>query len=86
MGLESIVYPRPAEEFVDVKREPVEATCPSCGSSNVKRYPIVHYMGAKITVKCQDCFHRLSLEEPKPEDHWPPYRPVTADWEASIAG
>jgi hypothetical protein len=48
-------YPRPAEPYVDVPREPVEGSCPECGSSDLKRYPVLSEGGWWNVVKCQDC-------------------------------
>lgn len=83
---DTILYPRPTEPFITVKREPVaDQQCPECGSSDIRRYPLVDWMGAKIATKCQSCFHVLALREPVREDQWPPYWPVTHDWAPSLA-
>lgn len=82
---DTIIYQRPEEKFIHVKKELVEGVvCPECSGKDVRRYPIAHFMGPKIVVKCQDCFHVLELLEPRREDKWPPYCPVTHDWEASL--
>ena len=47
-------YPRPAEPYVDVPREPVEGSCPECGSSELRRYPVLSEGGWWDVVKCQD--------------------------------
>jgi len=86
MGLENIIYPRPTDEFIFVNREPVDATCPKCGSKNVRKYPVASYMGPKIATKCQDCLHRIAMAEPQIEDRWPPFRPLAYDWQRSEAG
>ena len=86
MGIQHMVYPRPTEEFIYVKKEPVDTKCPNCGSANVKKYPIIHHTGPRTVVKCQDCFHRLDMWYPKPEEMWPPFRPATEGWSISRAG
>ena len=86
MGIEHIVYPRPEEEFIYVKKQPVDEKCPECGSANVMRYPVVTYKGPLMVVKCQDCFYRLRYEKAKSEENWPPYQPVSIGWPCSRAG
>lgn len=82
---DTIIYQRPLEKFIYQERTLVEgAVCPECASKDVRRYPIANFMGAKMVVKCQNCFHVLELCTPSLEDKWPPYRPVTHDWEASL--
>lgn len=83
---DTILYQRPEEEFISVKRELVaDAKCPACDSKDVRRYPIVNWMGARIVTKCQACFHVLEIRETVREDKWPPYWPVTHDWAVSLA-
>lgn len=83
---DTILYSRPEQEFISVAREAVaDATCPACGARDVRKYPIVNWMGARIVTKCQDCFHVLDLRETVREDRWPPYWPVTHDWAVSLA-
>jgi hypothetical protein len=55
-------YPRPAEPYVDVPREPVEGTCPECGSSSLRRYPVLSEGGWWNVVKCQDCLCSVERE------------------------
>jgi hypothetical protein len=86
MGIERLVFPPPAEQFISVDRVKVSATCPACGSDDVARYPIANYIGPRMVTRCQSCFEVLSLERPQPEDNWPPFRPAASDWEASRAG
>lgn len=82
---DTIICQRPEEEFISVKKELVEgAVCPKCGSKDVRKYPIANYMGPRIVVKCQNCFNVLEMLIPKREDKWPPYCPVTHDWEVSL--
>ncbi len=80
------MYPNPTEAYIKVERVPVDATCPACGGKDVRRYPVVAALGPRIVIKCQECFHVLSLERPKPEDNWPPFRALAYDWKASRAG
>lgn len=81
-----IIYQPPTEERISVERPLLEGTvCPSCGSTDVRRYPIVWSRGPRMVTKCQACFTTLSVEEPKPEDAWPPFRAVAYDWEVSPA-
>ncbi len=83
MGLDQLSYERPTEQFLYVTREPVEAICPRCKSSNVCRYPIWRFNGFFIGSKCQDCFYILSLDKPKPADRWPPFKAAAWDWPAA---
>ena len=78
--------PRPTEAYLHVARKPVDATCPACASRDVRRYPVVAALGPRIVTKCQDCFHVLALDRPRPEDDWPPFRAVAYDWPSSRAG
>lgn len=81
-----IIYERPTEAQLYVTKEPVAGvTCPECGSTDVRRYPIGASRGPRITVKCQDCYAALSVERPGPDDAWPPFRAVAYDWEVSAA-
>jgi hypothetical protein len=86
MGIERLVFPPPAEQYIEVERVKVEATCPACGSDDVRRYPIANYIGPRMVTKCQACFEVLKLDRPAPEDNWPPFRPAAFDWEPSRAG
>ena len=84
--VDRILYPRPTEERVYAAREPVAgASCPTCASTDVRRYPIANHLGPRITITCQDCLHVLRVERPAPQDNWPPYRAVAYDWEPSLA-
>jgi hypothetical protein len=72
----------PAAARPEVVRVPVAgATCPSCASDDVRRYPISNEFGPRMATKCQACLHILAVERPGPEDDWPPFRSVTRDWE-----
>lgn len=70
---------RPVVERVAVP----DLVCPSCGDRDVRRYPVSDQHGARMATKCQGCLHTLAIERPGPEDDWPPYRSVTADWRPS---
>ena len=81
-----IIYQRPEAPTISVVKTPVDdATCPSCGSDDIARYPIGWVRGPRIVVKCQSCYESLSVERPAPDDRWPPFRSVTADWDVSVA-
>lgn len=82
--VERYIQATPQDDQLTVERVSVEgATCPECGGKDVRRYPIGCGWGARMAVKCQDCLHTLALERPGPDDEWPPFRPLTYDWEAS---
>lgn len=83
---DTILYDRPTEKFVFVKREPmVGAVCPECKSKDVRKYPIANWMGPRIVIKCQTCFHVLEISRPTREDRWPPFQPLTQDWPVALA-
>jgi predicted RNA-binding Zn-ribbon protein involved in translation (DUF1610 family) len=86
MAIDRLVFPVPTEKYLSVERAGVDATCPSCGGDDVRRYPIADHIGPRIVTKCQSCFHVLALDRPSPEDNWPPFRPAAIDWPASRAG
>lgn len=86
MGVERMLFPRPEAERLTVERLPVNATCPSCGSSEVARYPVANFIGPRMVTKCQACFHHLAIDVPSYDDHWPPWRSATHDWVASRVG
>jgi hypothetical protein len=86
MGVERLIFPDPADQFLTVPRVPVDRTCPACGSDDVARYPIANYIGPRIVTRCQACFHVLELDVPTAEDMWPPFRSATYGWPASRAG
>jgi hypothetical protein len=84
--VDRIVAPRPEEEQIFQARTLVaDAVCPTCGSSDVRRYPIANHLGPRMAVKCQACLHILSVERPSIEDAWPPFRAVAYDWEPSLS-
>lgn len=85
MALDRLFFDRPADQYLYVEREPVDAQCPQCDSHDVKRYPIVSSLGPRIVVKCQDCFFVLRSSRPAEEDNWFPFRPATSEWPASPA-
>jgi len=43
-----------------VEREPVEGTCPACGTAALHRYPVLSDGGWYLAVKCQHCLHSVS--------------------------
>jgi vanillate/4-hydroxybenzoate decarboxylase subunit D len=45
-----------------VEREPVDATCPSCGGSAVHRYPVLSEGGWFQVVKCEGCLFSLARD------------------------
>lgn len=76
--------PRPEQQQLRVERVLLpDTTCPECGSTDVRRYPIANHRGPRMVTKCQSCFHVLTLDRPALDDNWPPFRSVTYDWEAS---
>jgi len=84
--VERYSQPRPSSEQPTVDRVKVEGlTCEKCGGDDIRRYPVAAVHGPRMATKCQDCLHTLSLERPKDEDFWPLFRPVTWDWEPSLA-
>lgn len=85
-GVDRLLFPPPAEDKIFVERKPVDDTCPKCGSTDVRRYPVANYIGPRMVTKCQDCFHHLATDVPTADDHWPPWRSATLDWIASRAG
>jgi len=77
------LYPRPEDEFIYVERESVDVRCPNCGSKNIKKYPVLKARGWAVTTKCQDCWHELSLEYPRP---FGPFEPLTKDLKFTPTG
>jgi vanillate/4-hydroxybenzoate decarboxylase subunit D len=55
-------YPRPSELTLHVEREPVEGACPSCGETDLRRYPVLSEGGWFQVVKCQACLISISRE------------------------
>lgn len=85
MGInDRMIFTTPPTEAMTVVKEPVQGqTCPQCGSDDVRRYPVGWYKGPRMVVKCQACYHSLSVDRPALEDNWPPFRTATYDWAAS---
>jgi hypothetical protein len=78
--VESYIQGPPAT--LNVERVAVDAgPCPECGSEDIRRYPIGCVWGARMVTKCQGCLHSLEIERPQSADSWPPFRPLTLDWE-----
>ena len=48
-------FPRPSELRLSVEREDAEGTCPECGASDLKRYPVLSEGGWWMVTKCQSC-------------------------------
>lgn len=42
-----------------VERVPVAGSCPACGASDLKRYPVVSEGGWLLVTKCQRCLTSL---------------------------
>jgi hypothetical protein len=81
-----IIYQPPTEGDLRVEKTPVaDARCENCGGSDIRRYPITWSRGPRMVTKCQDCYTTISLERPRPEEPWPPFRAVAYDWEVSAA-
>jgi NMD protein affecting ribosome stability and mRNA decay len=53
--------PLPDTELEPVKVR-VEGTCPECGGSDLRRYPVLGAEGWFEVVKCQRCLASLSRE------------------------
>jgi hypothetical protein len=80
------LYPRPTEPQLELERVPQPGVaCEECGREEVARYPVASHQGARIMTRCQHCLHIVSVERPRPEDMWPPFRAVAYDWEPSLA-
>lgn len=45
-----------------VVREPVDGTCPECGASDLRRFPVLSEGGWFLAVKCQRCLCSVSRE------------------------
>ncbi|KAF0963152.1 hypothetical protein [Rhodococcus sp. T7] len=57
-----IQFTRPTEPTLSVVRTPVSGTCKPCGSSDLRRYPVLTEDGWFDVVKCQTCLHTASRE------------------------
>jgi predicted RNA-binding Zn-ribbon protein involved in translation (DUF1610 family) len=64
------LYPRPTDKTLVTERERVEGLCPSCGSTEIARYPVHSEGGWFRTTRCQNCLHQLDRER------WTLYGPV----------
>jgi transposase-like protein len=53
---------RATDRHLHVEREPVDDTCPECGSGHVAEYPVFSEGGWWDVRKCQDCLHSLTRE------------------------
>ncbi len=80
-----LIYPRPIERYPAVLRVPVAGRCPACGAEAMARYPIANFIGPKVVIRCQSCFHTVSVSKPEPQDRWPPFRALAYDWRPSPA-
>jgi hypothetical protein len=82
-----LIFQTPAgDEPLVVERRPCDgATCPSCGSDDVREYPVAASVGPRMKRKCQSCYEVIEVRHPDPEDNWPPFRPAPTDWPASPA-
>lgn len=75
----------PPDKRLYVERTPVDGlTCPNCGGTDIRRYPIANQYGPRITTTCQTCLTPLKVQRPTEADNWPPFRSVTYDWPASV--
>jgi ssDNA-binding Zn-finger/Zn-ribbon topoisomerase 1 len=85
MGInDRMIFQTPGPEAMTVEKVALEGqTCPACGSGDVARYPVGHYLGPRMVTKCQACYHSLAVDVPVEADNWPPFRPITIDWDAS---
>jgi allophanate hydrolase subunit 1 len=55
-------YPRSDQPRLFVTKEDVPGECPSCGSQNLKRYPVLSEGGWWMTTKCQQCLFPVQRE------------------------
>ena len=87
MGVnDRMIFQTPGPDQMYVKKQAVDgARCPECGSTDIKRYPVGHYLGPRIVTKCQSCYFSLAVDVPGESDNWPPFRPISYDWEPSPA-
>ncbi|KAF0964796.1 hypothetical protein [Rhodococcus sp. T7] len=86
MAVDRLLFPRPETDRVYVERTAVDGECPSCGATSLARYPVANHLGPRMVVKCQECFHHVSVTRPEPEDNWPAWRSPARDWPASRVG
>jgi hypothetical protein len=77
----SFSHPRPTERFISEPLEPVDAPCPACGASALRRYRALRANGWHRVERCRDCFAFHSCE-PIPQS----FVPLTAGWPTSSAG
>jgi ribosomal protein L37AE/L43A len=54
--------PRSDQPHLFVTKEEVQGECPSCGSHNLKRYPVLSEGGWWMTTKCQQCLFPVQRE------------------------
>ena len=80
---ERYIFAPPSESNLVLERVQVEGACPECGGHDIRQYPIANYLGPRIVTKCQDCMGVVEMRKPRPDEHWPPFRAVTYDWDAS---
>jgi ssDNA-binding Zn-finger/Zn-ribbon topoisomerase 1 len=87
MGInDRMIFSTPSPEEMYVEKVSVEgATCPKCGSDDVRRYGVGWFKGPRMVVKCQACYHTLEVQRPGLEDNWPPFRAAGYDWDPSPA-
>jgi transposase-like protein len=55
-------FARPEEPYLSVEKEPIDGTCPECGSEDLRRYPVLTEGGWWYVVKCQECLFSLERE------------------------
>ncbi len=53
-------FPRPAEPYLFVEREPAEGTCPECGAAELADYRVLGEGGWWDVRKCQRCLCSVS--------------------------
>lgn len=86
MTVDRLLFPRPETPRVHVERIPVDGRCPACGAACLAHYPVANFLGPRMVVKCQDCFHHVSVTRPEPADNWPAWRSPARDWPSSRVG
>ena len=62
-----------AKSSMSVEREVVHGSCPSCGASGLRSYPVLSEGGWFLVVKCQECLTSLQRTP------WNKYGYITRD-------
>ncbi|MEA2227366.1 MAG: hypothetical protein QOF29_48 [bacterium] len=81
--MSTVFFPRPEDSHLHVTREPAEGQCAECGAQELATYPVLAAQGWTRVVKCQRC---LALQSEERMPIWGFWKPLSADWERSVAG